>query len=111
MLWDLTSGDDGTDLILPVRNPSVNMSFEASRVPNRAHGNTAWDVSPSPRTVIPNTKEVEMEIRPDPLVAVSAVLLENGIPFHAKMIGLPHFLVPLRQALKEGFLLALASEN
>jgi hypothetical protein len=45
------------------------------------------------------------------LATVSAIYLENGIPFHAKVIGLPHFLVPWKQAHKEGFLLVVASKN
>ena len=52
-----------------------------------------------------------MENHIEPLATVSAVILENGTPFHSKVIGLPHFLVPLTQAIKEGFLLVVTSKN
>jgi len=45
------------------------------------------------------------------LVEVSAILLENGTPFHSKVLGLPHFRVPLSQAERDGFLLELSSKN
>ena len=45
------------------------------------------------------------------LATVTAIILENGTPFHSKVIGLPFFRVPKHQALKEGFMLATTSKN
>ncbi len=48
---------------------------------------------------------------PEALATVSAIYMENGTPFHSKVIGLPHFLLPWQQAQEEGFLLAPTSKN
>jgi hypothetical protein len=52
-----------------------------------------------------------METHQELLLNVSAIILENGTPFHSKVIGLSHFLVPEHQAIEEGFLLAPANKN
>jgi hypothetical protein len=40
------------------------------------------------------------------LVNVQAVPLDDGTMFHAKVIGLPYFRVPLKRVLKSEFALA-----
>ena len=44
------------------------------------------------------------------LVAVKAIVLENGLPLYARVLGLPYFLVPVGEA-KEGFLLKTLGKN
>ena len=46
-----------------------------------------------------------MESNSTALLPVTALLLENGTWFHAKVIGLDRFLVPAQQAQDSGFLL------
>ena len=45
------------------------------------------------------------------MLPVSAIPLENGVVFHAKVIGLDRFLLPAKQALENGFLLGPTSKN
>jgi hypothetical protein len=52
-----------------------------------------------------------METTPETLATVRAIIMENGYPFFAKVIGLSHFRVPEEQAIREGFLLAATSKN
>ena len=52
-----------------------------------------------------------MVTNPEALLPVSALPLENGMLFHAKVIGLDRFFVPEDQATKNGFMLADPSTN
>jgi len=44
-----------------------------------------------------------VDIHPEALLPVTALLLENGTMFHAKVIGLDRFFVPEDQARESGF--------
>ena len=52
-----------------------------------------------------------MQTQIEPLLNVSAIIMECGIPLHATVIGMSHFSVPKDQANAEGFLLAEPSKN
>lgn len=44
----------------------------------------------------------ELSALPDILTDVQTLTLENGIPFHSNVIGLPCFRVHIARALQEG---------
>lgn len=54
---------------------------------------------------------METEVSQETFAYVTAIKMENGTPFHAHVIGLTKFEVPLQQALEDGFMLSDNSVN